>query len=299
MFYRSILLIKHILYGGLTILFILHTANGYADENNDYIQQVATGSINWTKGLVRSKGISNETRKYQEDGNFETLTINNAIEQARNNLLKTVYKVKIDAFTQLEKIIDYNKDIQEKIFSMVDSIPVVNQNFIADGTAEAIIEMPMFNGFSQLVLPHEITQIAAIKPILNEKPHSVDKTENNSSQQSMTAEYTGLVVNAAGLNAVPAMAPKILDERGEQVYGAAYASRNFAVQIGMCLYVKDFHEALKNERVGENPLVVHGIRTHDTGFSDIVISNAEASKIRSSSKNITFLKQCRVVIVLD
>jgi hypothetical protein len=287
------------LYGGWIILVILHAANGYADENNDYIQQVASGSINWTKGLIQSKGKSDETRKYQEDGNFETMTINNAIEQARKNLLKTVYKVKIDAVTRLENIIDYNKDIQEKIFSMVYGIPVTQQNFIADGTAEAIIEMPMFNGFSQLILPLEITQIATIKPILNEKPDSVDKAENSNSQQIMAAEYTGLVVNATGLNAVPAMAPKILDERGEQVYGGAYASRNFAVQFGMCLYVKDFHEALKHERVGENPLVVHGIRTHEAGFSDIVISNTEASKIRSSSKNIAFLKKCRVVIVLD
>ena len=95
------------------------------------------------------------------------------------------------------------------------------------------------------------------------------------------------------------MAPRILNEKGEQVYGAAYVSREFAVQNGVCGYMKSLSAALKSERVMDNPLTVKGLRTNGPAVSDIVISNTDASRIRGSSENLTFLKKCRVMVVLE
>ena len=41
------------------------------------------------------------------------------------------------------------------------------------------------------------------------------------------------IIDAKGLNAKPAMSPKVVDENGQEVYGSAYVSREFAVQQGM------------------------------------------------------------------
>jgi hypothetical protein len=113
------------------------------------------------------------------------------------------------------------------------------------------------------------------------------------------AIFTGLVVDARGLNARPAMSPKILDERGNEVYGSAYVSREFAVQQGMAGYAKDLTASQTNPRVTNQPLTVKGLKTEGPGQSDLVISNADADTIRSASENLSFLKKCRVMIVLD
>jgi len=44
---------------------------------------------------------------------------------------------------------------------------------------------------------------------------------------------------------------------------------------------------------------VKGVKTQGPGRSDVVISNADAAAIRSAADNLTFMKKCRVMIVLD
>ena len=110
---------------------------------------------------------------------------------------------------------------------------------------------------------------------------------------------TGLVVDARGLGVRPAMAPKILDETGQEVYGSAFVSREFAVQQGMSGYAKGLTSAKQNQRVTANPLVVKGLRVEGPGQCNIVISNADAVRLRNSSADLSFLEKCRVMIVVD
>ena len=94
-------------------------------------------------------------------------------------------------------------------------------------------------------------------------------------------------------------APKILDERGQEVYGSAYVSREYAVQQGMAGYAKDLTASQTNPRVTDRPLTVKSLKTEGAGQSDLIISNADADMIRGASENLSFLKQCRVMIVVD
>ena len=91
----------------------------------------------------------------------------------------------------------------------------------------------------------------------------------------------------------------IATENGEEVYGSAYVSREFAVQHGMAGYARDLEAGKASARVSDRPFTVKGLRTTVPGGSDFVVSNSDAAKIRSSSENLSFLRKCRVVIVLD
>jgi hypothetical protein len=95
------------------------------------------------------------------------------------------------------------------------------------------------------------------------------------------------------------MSPKVIDESGKEVYGSVNVDREYAVQQGMSGYARDLTAAQSNPRVTNNPLSVKGIKAEGPGRSDVVISNADAEKIRGASDNLTFLKKCRVMIVLD
>jgi hypothetical protein len=108
-----------------------------------------------------------------------------------------------------------------------------------------------------------------------------------------------MVVDARGLQARPAMSPKILDENGKEVYGSTNVDRDYAVQQGVSGYARDLTAAQSNQRVTNNPVSLKGIRTDGPGRSDIIISNADADVIRSSAETMNVLKKCRVMIVLD
>ena len=71
------------------------------------------------------------------------------------------------------------------------------------------------------------------------------------------------------------------------------------MRMGRKFTARDLATAQANPRVTNEPLTVKGLKTEGPGKSNLVISNADAAKIRSASENLSFLKKCRVVIVLD
>ena len=111
--------------------------------------------------------------------------------------------------------------------------------------------------------------------------------------------YTGIVVDARGIQARPAMSLRIFDQDGKEIYGSANVDREFAVQQGMSGYARSLTAAQSNERVTANPVTVKALKTTGPGKSDVVISNADAQQIRAAAEDAAFMKQCRVMIVLD
>jgi hypothetical protein len=46
-------------------------------------------------------------------------------------------------------------------------------------------------------------------------------------------------------------------------------------------------------------LIVKALKVLWPGRCDFIISNADAAKLKSASEHLKFLKECRVIIVLD
>jgi hypothetical protein len=95
------------------------------------------------------------------------------------------------------------------------------------------------------------------------------------------------------------MAPKIVTEDGQEVYGTSYVSRDYAVQVGVVGYAKSIDQAKTNDRIKDNPLIVKGLRASGTNKTDIVISAQDASAIKRAASSMNFMEKCKVMIVLD
>ena len=102
---------------------------------------------------------------------------------------------------------------------------------------------------------------------------------------------------AAG--ARPALAPRIVDQSGNEVYGSGQVSRDYAIQIGVVGYEKDLDRAAANERVAGNPIVVKGVKASGANNADVVISDQDARSIREAGANLNFMEQCKVMVILD
>jgi hypothetical protein len=111
--------------------------------------------------------------------------------------------------------------------------------------------------------------------------------------------FTGLIIDARGVDLRPAMAPKILDEQGNEVYGTGYVDREYAVQIGVVGYEKDLNRARSNERVTNNPMVVKALKSAGTKNCDVVISTNDAQRVLGAAQNMNFMEKCKVMIIVD
>jgi len=288
-------------YAILAIVFVgllILPASVYCQQCQDLVEQIGTGDINWTKGIIQAKGIGVPPEKYYGKPQARPMALRAAKLDAMRNLLEVTKGVRISSTTLVKDFAISSDIIMSQVEGMVKGAQIVHQEYMSDGTVEVTVQMSLMGGFAQLILPVEIKQVESVRPM--PPVHKAPIVEPSAPALKPVSEvFTGMVIDARGINARPAMAPKILNENGEEVYGSAYVSREFAVQQGMSGYAKDLTAAQSNPRVTNSPLTVKGLRTEGHGRSDIVISNADASRLRSASEHLTFLKKCRVMVVVD
>jgi len=278
-------MIKKLFFVLTLVLLLTFSVFGYADNSKDVIELKENGSINWSRGVVQAKGIGIPPTKLSGDSNARTEALTDAKLNASHVILKIIKELRITGTTVVGDYAIQEPAIMSKIENMVNNAKVVKKEYLTDGTVKIEMELNLRGGFAQLILPKEIKPLDSIKLV----------TMNKSS----TPVFTGLVVDAKGLGVKPVMVPKIIDENNQEVYGSAFVSREYAVQQGMSGYSRDLKESLKDKRVSDYPLVVKGLKTSGPGRSEIVISNADASKLRGISESLYFMKKCRVIIVID
>ena len=282
------------------IISILDAAfvTGYSAEMHALIEGKENGSVNWTSGVVEARG-SGIPPTYTYYGKAQTnrqKILAQATRKAQHNLLETIVGLRINAESRVIDIVEAYPSIMAQLRGMIQNAPEIEKlrKIHFDGTIEAWSKMKLNGGFSQLILPPEIRHIEPIKQVVTPGNHKATRKRSRSARI-----YSGMVVDARGLQAVPVLAPRILDENLEEVFGPTYASREFAVQHGVARYTTDIGKAKLNARISENPLIVKALKVIWPGRCDFIISNADAAKLKSASEHLTFLKECRVIIVLD
>jgi hypothetical protein len=283
----------------IALLSLVYTA-GFCAESIGLVEKIETGTIDWASGVVRAKGISAPIKI--DAGKSPTNSpkaLSEAKNDARRKLLETVKGIHISSKLIVGDIANRNKTIMTQIKEMVYDAREIEKSrkYMSDGSIEASLQMNLHGGFAQLILPKEIRQIETIKQLKRGEKSSAGKP--NSSSQRTSDIYTGLLVDARSIEAIPALVPKLFDENLAEVFGPAFVSREFVVQQGMAAYYTDIQAAKADPRVSDNPLIVKALRTDFPSRCNFVISNADASKLKSASDHLVFLKESRVVIVLS
>ena len=286
---------KIILFIVIALLSLVYPAVTCA-EAVGLIETKDTGTIDWARGVVQARGISMPIKKGSENTPPNSpKALSEAKNDARIKLLETVKKIKIDTKRSVGDMAGNNKKIMTQIKDMVYDANEIEKfrKYMSDGSVEVLLQMNLHGGFTQLVLPKEIRQIEGIKQIKRE----ANSTGVNTN--SVSKAYTGLLVDARNIELQPALVFTILDENLEEVFGPAFVSREFVVQQGMAAYYTDIESAKSDPRIRNRPLTVKALRTDYPSRCNIVISNADASKLKSASHHLLFLKESRVVIVLS
>jgi hypothetical protein len=244
------------------------------------IQPIGNGEVNWATQVISATGSGAPNPQAPNIAAARLGAERAAKADALRNILETLKGVRIDSQTLVVNAMTESDVIRTQVQGIVQGARVVNTRYLSDGAVEVTVEVPMAGPLSQTILPPTSFGTQAVPKAGN-------------------PVYTGIVFDSRGLNLRPAMAPKVLDEDGREVYGSAFVSQEWATKYGILGYVKDLDAAKQNDRVAANPLVVKAVKTTGAGSNDVVIGNADAQGLRDMSKNLSFLEQCRVLVVVD
>ena len=242
-------------------------------------QPVGTsGGIDYGKRVIVTKGMGLPGGIGGRGGQIRA-----AIMDAQRNYLNVTKGAYITSETTVEGLITTGDIIQSSVEGLVRNYVPVDTSYWDDGTIEVTLEFYMDGGFLDAVLPRQMG---------SSSPPSY-------SMPSSGTAYTGLIIDARGLGVRPALAPKIIDTNGREIYGSSMVSREFAIQQGMVGYAKDPDKARMNDRVAPSPYYVKGVRASGSNKTDIVISDQNAAELLGVASNMNFLRKCQVMILVD
>ena len=264
-------------------------------EGAQIVEQVGNkGIVNWTEGTMEAIGIGTPPERYIGKPQARPTALRAAQVDAYRNLLEVINGVRVDSATTVKDFTVESDVINAQVQGIVKGAKVIKQEYMSDGTVEVTVRMPIAGNFAAVIIPR-IMEKKQVQP-----PPAGPAAPAPATAPAPGGEvFTGLVVDARGIQARPAMSPRIIDENGKEIYGSMNVEREYAVQQGMSGYARDLTAAQSNSRVTNNPLSVKGLKTEGAGRSDIVIAKADAEKILAGGDNLSFLKKCRVMIVLD
>lgn len=243
----------------------------------------SSGKVDWTTGVITAVGIGAPPAQPANAAQARAMAERAAQVVAYRNLLEAVKGVRIDATTTVENFMVTSDVIRTQVSGFVQGAMVMDKKYMSDGSVEVTVGMQLTGALADSLLPK--TPLA--QPGGIGAPGAAGQT------------FTGLIIDARGLGVRPAMAPKVLNEDGKEVYGSAWINRDWAVREGMAGYLKDPAQAQVNPRVTDKPLLVKAIKASGDARVDMVISNADAALIHGASQNLSFLEKCKVIILVD
>lgn len=243
------------------------------------------GSIDWNARVITAIGIGAPNPSMPEV-TARPMAIRAARDVALRNALELIKGVQMTSSTTVENFMVSSDVIRSSVEGYVRKFDVSEPRYMSDKTIEVTVSIPLDEELAQTLLPSSVTGA----PTGRSSVVPAAKYRN----------FSGLIIDARGTGAIPALAPKILDETGKEIYGSAYVSREWAVKWGMAGYAKTPEQAAAlKDRVGDQPGMIKAVKATGATKCDLVISAQDAAEVAAAAKSMKFLSDCRVIVLVD
>lgn len=272
------------------LLGLVLAASAQQLSGDGYVEQTGNGQLNWQTGFITATGYGAPPANAANIAQANAMARRAATVVARRNLLEVLQGVQIDSTTTVQDAMVASDVVVNRVRGYLQNSQILETHYLSDGSVEVIVGINMRGGLTEAVIPQSTP--------FNPQPVTPTAPQATPAQPA-SQSWSGLLVDATGLGARPAMSPKILDPAGNEVYGSAMVSREYAIQQGMAGYAKDMDKAKENARVSSNPLVVKAVSADGKAKTNLVLDQASADAVRNAAKDQNFLEKCRVMIVLD
>jgi hypothetical protein len=229
--------------------------------------------VNWAGQTVRATGAGAPDMKATSPAQARLGAERAALLDAFRNLLAQVKGVNVDGTRKLNDLMQKD-EVRARVEGVIKGYTIANKRYFSDNGVEIEIEVPL--ALLTDVVDPDATPVAP-----------VGKPEGDKSA-------TGLVIDARGLKAMPALMPRLIDDEGKALYSIDSLSASARKVSSAASYVQSLDEAQKSMKAGEKPLVLKAAKA--TG-ADLQLAPEDAKKL--AALNTSFLADGKVVIVLN
>ncbi len=298
-----------------------------ADAPSEVVDQVqgANAEVNWTKGIIYATGMGPLPRTGVKNHAIQRRV---ALVDGYRQLAEAAKGVRVTSETTIE-MLELTKDVATaRVDAFIKAFQVVDEGWMKDNPTTYYVRLAIHlaaqdkDSLASVVLPtatqrepevqleearKEAAKLPENKrpelPPVQVKPVEVPVTPPvvTPPPERKAGPYTGLVVDMRGFKCERAMAPKIVTKDEDEVWGTVQVSREFVLDTGIVGYLPSLEMALNPDqsRAGANPLVIRGIGLHGSFRANAVITDDDASLIKSENGKSKFLDKFKVVFVVD
>lgn len=224
-------------------------------------------------------------------------------DQFKEWLISLIFKDKT-----LAELIDRDTELKLSVLKYIFQDFQLEEKQYPDGQVEITI-IRKWNGtelaqlldklYRELVYSSENLVLPSKQDKNDEQQISSNVNDNFNKETGDFLDHTGIIIDTRGLQVRPSMAPKIFDEKRNEVYGTMSANIEFVIEIGIIGYAYTMEEAITNPRIGEKPLIVEAIERTGNAKDQVIISLDNANLIRIIEQNELIFKECRVMFIID
>ena len=249
--------------------------------------------VDWDRGVVMAEGLGAPASSAKNTAQKNATALRAAKLDAARNMLEMIKGINLSSSTTMRDAMVQNDTVRTQVQGRLFGLrPSGKPRYFSDGSVSILMEASL-----RQTIPDE-----ALTSSTGEAPREISGPSSGSSGSARLDPgrvYTGLIINARGSGAQPAMSPKIYDEEGNELYGSAYVDQEFVQKHGMAGYVRDLDQALANDRVQGTPAVLKALSSSGANQTDLILSKSDADQLRGLADHLNFLREARVVIVLD
>ncbi len=191
-------------------------------------------------------------------------------------MLEAAGRVRLDHETTVRDLIDARTPIGEHLGQESSSWHVAEARYHSSGKVEIIAELDLATW---------------LRPAAYAGAASGDPPEGEPSS------YSGVVVDARGLEAGGALAPRLLSHDGDVLYALDRVHETVARKRTAVQYVSDPADPRAHRRAGDNPLILRAVDVRDE--VDLVLSVDDSIRMQTVSRDASLLTEARIVLVLD
>lgn len=273
-----------------------HAFRGFVSTDGD-------AAIHWGNGDVVATVPVQPVGDVLDPVQARSLAVRSAVVSARRQLLEAVEDIRIDSGQTVGYYMAEDFDVAENVRMLLQNskltLPLANSEDAPNELGSVTAAISLRGKLAEEVLPTTTQFLSGIPPKLNPTAQGGEDEQQSLMGLGVTPSsgYTGVVVDARGLDIAPALCPVVFDAQGVGVYGAFMVSRTQAVSDGVAAYSTTDEWVVVRSRVGESPLVVKAISKARS--TDPVISMQDATLARAVLSKPGIGEEGRVVIVLD
>jgi hypothetical protein len=268
-----------------TVFFLL-VFSYFAVGKTNLVEILNDGQvIDWGKSFVSADGKGEFPKEIASTAQSRLVAKKFALAEARNNLREALGEIRITEQLPLKDLLAKNEVLSAKFESVLKDYKIINEKE-ENYSFRVLIGINFYGetGFASMILPLIIKDLISSEQVFSSQ-------EN----KPLAAEYTGLIIDASGLDFKPVLFPSIFEEKGSLVFRGAKTENEFVINQGVCDYFSSLENAVKTGRAGRNPLVVKANNLSDKG--NLVLSTKDAKYILSGDITSKFLENYRLIIV--